>query len=209
MAGKIKPGGFLFHIKAFTQGEVRQIRQEFFPIGTIIHAAEKAHLTGKIAFLFRIYIGKQIFVAGKHTAAIAAEGIQRAGFNKRFQSAFVKLAPENAAAEVCKVNVLATVFPTGYNVVYKPSADIFYRKQTEANGVILPYKAAFGCVYIRPRDFYAHLLALADIFYHLIGVIEYGAELRRHIFSGKMAFEIRGAVRNRGIRRRMGFIESV
>ena len=145
------------------------------------------------------------FVQDCHELGAVAEDVHGAGFDERFDHAFVKQPQVNFFAELKNRSEASHFLARRQNRFDGVASHVLHRGQTEANGFVV--RGEVGVADVDVRRFYRnlYLAAFIDVFDHVVNVSGLRGEQRGHELHRIVALEIG----DQGVRSRVRLIEAV
>ena len=213
MTGEIKPGRFALHRHKLLPGEFRHVRQRdgtnALAFGVVAAHTEKIKLSGNV---FAAVGGDAVDDRPRgreQRPALEAERIERPGLDERFHGAAVQIARHHPAAELVERAERPAALAFGLELFDEAPADALDGDKTETDVLARNGEVGIRLVHVRRQELDAHVAALGDILGDFRAVIEHAREQRRHIFARVVAFHVRRAVGDEGVRNGMRFVEGV
>lgn len=118
-------------------------------------------------------------------------------------------AVEHPLAEILEGGKGPVLLPLAHHGLDKTPADVLHGHQAEADAALLHGEPVIGAVHIRRQQGDAAVLALGDVFGHLVGVVQHRGQQGSHILPGKVALEVRRLIRHHRIADSVGLVEGI
>ncbi len=140
---------------------------------------------------------------------VQAKAVQRAALDQVLQRALVEIAAVEPLAQIFQALEASAALPLPHHQADKPAADIFHRRQAEADPFLHHGELILRLIDIRRQYGNPHTFAFGNIFRNFGRTVQHGGHQRRHILPGKMAFQIRRLIRHQRIAHGMRLIERI